>query len=95
MSEPPVMQVIECVMLTEVLDLPSSGQSDSAIIHSYLLASLVPCSSHLFIAWIYRETPVYEDKGDIRRGEPCGTLATEDTKTPHKLMSYSLIPVSP
>jgi hypothetical protein len=57
------MQVIECVMLTEVSNLPSSGQSDSAIIPSYLLASLVPCSFHLFIAWIYRETPVYEERG--------------------------------
>jgi hypothetical protein len=76
-------------MLTEASDLPSSGQTDSAIIPSYLLANLVPCSFHLFIAWIYRETAVLLINGDIRGGEPCGTLATEDTKTPQKLMSYS------
>jgi hypothetical protein len=57
-------------MLTEASDLPSSGQSDSAIIPSYLLASLVPGSFHLFIAWIYRETPVYEEIGTSEEGNP-------------------------
>ncbi len=45
----------------EASDLPSSGQSGSAIIHSYLLAKLVPSLFHLFIDRMYRETAVYED----------------------------------
>jgi hypothetical protein len=59
-------------MLTEASDLPSSGQSDSAIIHSYLLANLVPYSFFPFNADIHRETAVYEKMG---QSEEWGSVA--------------------